>query len=272
MMTTTERGMVFDRTSGFLGGGPGRVVVVLPAYNEESSIGDLIDLVAEVLDGAAITHHILVVDDGSTDGTAEIVASRRGRTSVELLVNERNLGLGGAVARGLRRAVEVARAGELAPVEGVRDYSCGYRLYDARVLAAAMDGHGPELITERGFAYTFEILVGLRGWARFREIPFVLHYDVKRKGSAIRILPTRLRVRRRRARRAEASTRGRASGRAARRRPRAPQEMMSSVSSRWSPSRARNCRAFTAPSVLPMAAAVSRMESSKKNRHSTTSR
>ena len=46
------------------------VTVVIPAYNEERGVAEVVRHVGEVLSRAGIGHEILVVDDGSQDGTA----------------------------------------------------------------------------------------------------------------------------------------------------------------------------------------------------------
>ncbi|MDP8951790.1 MAG: glycosyltransferase family 2 protein [Actinomycetota bacterium] len=77
------------------------LAVIIPAQDEEATIGELLDRVATV----RVPGHRLrafVVDDGSTDETAEI-ARRRGATVVE---HSENRGLGAAVRTGLRVAVE----------------------------------------------------------------------------------------------------------------------------------------------------------------------
>lgn len=77
------------------------LAVVVPAKDEEADIGELLDRIAAV----RVPGHELrsiVVDDGSTDGTARI-ARERGITVVS---HPRNLGLGAAVRTGLRAAVE----------------------------------------------------------------------------------------------------------------------------------------------------------------------
>jgi len=45
--------------------------VVIPAYNEVGAIAPCIGELAAILDAADFTSEILVVDDGSTDGTGE---------------------------------------------------------------------------------------------------------------------------------------------------------------------------------------------------------
>jgi glycosyltransferase involved in cell wall biosynthesis len=75
---------------------PAKVLVVIPAYNEEACIADVIDDVR----GHGFT--CLVVDDGSTDSTASL-ARRHGARVVELPIN---LGVGGALRTGFRYAVD----------------------------------------------------------------------------------------------------------------------------------------------------------------------
>ncbi|PLS85124.1 MAG: glycosyltransferase family 2 protein [Actinobacteria bacterium] len=78
-----------------------RLAVVVPAMNEEATIGELLERVATV----EVHGHELftvVVDDGSSDRTGEI-ARRGGATVVR---HEVNRGLGAAVRTGLRSAVE----------------------------------------------------------------------------------------------------------------------------------------------------------------------
>jgi len=54
---------------------PVGVTVLLPAYNEEPAIGTVIEEVRRELAPLSIDYEILVVDDGSTDGTAQAAAS-----------------------------------------------------------------------------------------------------------------------------------------------------------------------------------------------------
>jgi glycosyltransferase involved in cell wall biosynthesis len=74
----------------------GRLVAVVPAWNEEGAIGKVVDEI-RAFDPAA---DIVVVDDASTDATAA-VAEGRGATVLRLPFN---VGIGGAVQTGIRYA------------------------------------------------------------------------------------------------------------------------------------------------------------------------
>lgn len=73
-----------------------RTLIVMPAYNESQSVGDVVRETLQVLPGA----DILVVDDGSVDNTAE-VAREAGAAVASLPFN---LGVGGAMRLGFRYA------------------------------------------------------------------------------------------------------------------------------------------------------------------------
>jgi dolichol-phosphate mannosyltransferase len=50
-----------------------KLSVVIPAHNEVESIGDMVRRTVAELEGADIEHEILVIDDGSGDGTGDVV-------------------------------------------------------------------------------------------------------------------------------------------------------------------------------------------------------
>ena len=54
-----------------------RVIVILPAYNEEANIASLLRRILRSLTEAESTFSVIVVDDGSSDGTARILDGLR---------------------------------------------------------------------------------------------------------------------------------------------------------------------------------------------------
>lgn len=83
-----------------VGGSPVDVTVVIPAYNECDGIGRTIDEVREALDATGLTYELLVVDDGSEDGTGD-VAREHGARVLQLPANR---GYGAALKAGIRAA------------------------------------------------------------------------------------------------------------------------------------------------------------------------
>jgi dolichyl-phosphate beta-glucosyltransferase len=84
---------------------PPHLSVIIPAYNEEARIGATLARIREYLDAQTYTSEILVVDDGSTDATREVVAAAPpGRTPLTLLHYDGNRGKGYAVRFGMLRA------------------------------------------------------------------------------------------------------------------------------------------------------------------------
>jgi glycosyltransferase involved in cell wall biosynthesis len=73
-----------------------KLSVVIPVYNERSTIEEVIDKVRSV----DIPKEIIVVDDGSTDGTPEIL-KRKEKELNKVLISKRNFGKGSAVRTGL---------------------------------------------------------------------------------------------------------------------------------------------------------------------------
>jgi glycosyltransferase involved in cell wall biosynthesis len=78
---------------------PPSLVVVIPAYNEARTLADV------VARARAAAPCVVVVDDGSTDGTAAIAADLAARPGVKALRHARNLGKGAALLTGIRDAL-----------------------------------------------------------------------------------------------------------------------------------------------------------------------
>ena len=84
------------------------VVVILPAYNEGSSIGNLLRDFSETFHPEKISYRIIIVNDGSTDNTVEVVLSFRETIDLDLINHSINRGLSEALKTGLIRAVETS--------------------------------------------------------------------------------------------------------------------------------------------------------------------
>jgi glycosyltransferase involved in cell wall biosynthesis len=74
------------------------VSVIMPCYNEVNTIEQIIKA---VLDSPLESKEIIIVDDGSTDGTREILKSRVEPKVSKVVFHERNMGKGAAVRSGI---------------------------------------------------------------------------------------------------------------------------------------------------------------------------
>ena len=101
------------------------VSLVIPAYNEEARLPETLARMQAFLASSGMSFEILVVDDGSVDGTAA-VAEKAGvnGTPLRLLANEVNRGKGASVRRGMLEArghyVFYADADLSTPIEEIR--------------------------------------------------------------------------------------------------------------------------------------------------------
>lgn len=74
--------------------------ILIPAYNEAASIKQTIEQIQAVMQQTSTPYEIIVINDGSTDGTAARVAE----TGVQLINHPTNGGYGRALKTGMRHA------------------------------------------------------------------------------------------------------------------------------------------------------------------------
>ena len=77
-----------------------KLSVVMPAYNERKTIREIVQRVLAV----PIEKEIVIVDDGSTDGTRDILRELDGKDGVRVVLQPHNQGKGAAVSTGFRHA------------------------------------------------------------------------------------------------------------------------------------------------------------------------
>jgi len=114
-----------------------KVSVVIPAFNEAGRLEASIDRIVDYLRKNSTDWEIIVVDDGSKDGTADLVRQlKREAPKIQLISYDKNRGKGYAVRQGILAAkkeyVLITDADLAAPIEELK------RLYE--VVAGGHDG------------------------------------------------------------------------------------------------------------------------------------
>ncbi|MEX0757666.1 MAG: glycosyltransferase family 2 protein [Acidimicrobiia bacterium] len=85
-----------------------KVWLVLPAYNEEAALPDLLRRVGDAMADVDLRYEVIIVDDGSSDVSATICTSFAESMPIRLVRHEVNLGLGASIRDGLFTACELA--------------------------------------------------------------------------------------------------------------------------------------------------------------------
>ena len=78
-----------------------KLSIVMPAYNERRTIREILARVLAV-DLGDLEREIVIVDDGSQDGTRDVLRELDGKDGVRVLLQPRNMGKGAAVWAGMR--------------------------------------------------------------------------------------------------------------------------------------------------------------------------
>jgi glycosyltransferase involved in cell wall biosynthesis len=89
----------FHRIAGTIGGMT--LTIVMPVFNEKDTIEEILRRV----DAVDLVDEIVIVDDGSTDGTRDILhEAQKSHPKIHLILHEKNLGKGAAVRTGIQAA------------------------------------------------------------------------------------------------------------------------------------------------------------------------
>lgn len=77
-----------------------KVSVIIPVYNEVNTIEEILRRV----EAEQVASEILIVDDGSADGTRDILQTLNNKDHIRVILHERNQGKGAAVRTGIQQA------------------------------------------------------------------------------------------------------------------------------------------------------------------------
>ena len=84
------------------------VAVVLPAYNEQANLTPLVTMLADILASSFAGSHIIVVNDGSSDGTAAELEGLGARiAALDVVTHPSNRGFAAALKTGIARAIQL---------------------------------------------------------------------------------------------------------------------------------------------------------------------
>lgn len=124
-----------------------KVSIIIPAYNEESFIGTLLEKILQVpTESVGFIKEIVVVDDGSTDKTAMIA----GKFPKVTVIQQHNQGKGAAVQRGIKDStgdfilVQDAELTLLLYGRWLTDLLTAYKIYPALIKNWVVRTHGFE--------------------------------------------------------------------------------------------------------------------------------
>ncbi len=132
-----------------------KVLVVIPTYNEKDNIQDIIKQIFKNVPSA----NILIVDDNSPDGTAEIVKKLMEKDKkVNLILKDKKEGLGRAYKTGFKWGVE--------------------RNYDIIIQMDADFSHDPEVLPEfiKKIKEGYDVIIG----SRYTDGVSVVNWPIKR--------------------------------------------------------------------------------------------
>ena len=86
--------------------GHGKVVIVLPVYNEAQALAPLLRRIQQSLSCAPSSYGIILVDDGSTDGSLTVARSFARSLPMKIIAHPTNEGLGRTIRDGLQAALQ----------------------------------------------------------------------------------------------------------------------------------------------------------------------
>ncbi|MGB3077016.1 MAG: glycosyltransferase [Chitinophagales bacterium] len=102
--------MAVSKKNNLLAKSDGKISLIIPCYNEENRIEQLVSGLQEFVKKGILSYEIIVVDDGSTDGTVnslktnEFIKSQQEAGKCSLILMDKNQGKGAALKKGVEAA------------------------------------------------------------------------------------------------------------------------------------------------------------------------
>lgn len=149
---------------------------MLPVYNEAAGLTAAVDGLHRTLQAAGIEAEILVVDDGSTDGSREIL---RRRTDLRLLEHPVNLGYGAALKTGIRHA--------RFPIIAITDADGTYPHEHLPILIRRMDAADMVVGSRTGAEVEYPILRSIPKWFLVRFAEWLARRRIPDLNSGLRV-------------------------------------------------------------------------------------
>jgi glycosyltransferase involved in cell wall biosynthesis len=152
------------------------VSIIIPAHNEERGIGPVLDGLSSAMGAAGLEHEIIVVNDGSSDGTSE-AAAREGVRVIDLAMNR---GYGAAIKQGLKAArhelIAITDADGTYPPEALPD------------LVRAMDDHDMVVGARTGDNVAIPLIRRPPKWVLTTLANYLVSADIPDLNSGLRVM------------------------------------------------------------------------------------
>ena len=152
------------------------VAVVIPVFNEEAAIAATVSAVQAVLQELSRPSEVIVVDDGSTDGTREALKKL---TGIVLVRHPLNVGYGAALKSGIRRARH--------PLIAITDADGAYPLGRLADLIRLADGVDMVVGSRTGPNVQYSKLRSIPKWFLRRFAEWMTHHPIPDLNSGLRV-------------------------------------------------------------------------------------